>query len=172
MATDEININYTGAQLDEVCRKTLTPNILSSGLESDYKFPTSGDMPINVNNIVPITATITNDTGFELHDFGGGDTAFRLKTDSVGGCYNLGISASITTSGNNVITEFGILVDGILQPGASVQRKVGTGTDVGAFAVTAIVDLNPGSRVDFFARVDVLSNIIFTKFGFNLVEVN
>lgn len=167
----DILLQYTSDQINETCRRTLNSNVLASGLESPYTFPESGNMPVDTNNIVPITATILQDNGFSLFDFGGGDIAYQFQGTNAG-WYRLSISASITTSGNNVVTEFGLLTNNAVKPGCSVQRKVGTGTDIGAFPICSLVYLEPLDRLDFFARADVATNVTFTRFGFLLTEVN
>ena len=82
------------------------------------------------------------------------------------------ISASITSNTNNVITEFGGLINGVLPPGGSVERKIATGADVGAFPVSVLVYIEPLDRVDFFTRVSIACNITFTRFAFTMAEFN
>lgn len=167
-------IDYTTSQLEDSIRRSLTPYVLSGGFidGQTYTHPAGGgNMTANVKENIPIVSTPLMKNGFELNDFGGGDIAFQFQGENAG-WYKLNISVSLTASENNVITDFGLLVNGAIPAGGDTQRKIGTGTDVGSFSVSTTVWLEPLDRVDFFGLVDIACAVTLKSYGFSLVEVN
>lgn len=61
-------------------------------------------------------------------------------------------TVSMTAANNNVVTEWVVVVDGVPDLNTLVQRKIGTGADVGALAVMGHVTVSPGSYVCLMCR--------------------
>jgi hypothetical protein len=65
---------------------------------------------------------------------------------------HVAFSYSMTTASNNQVTHFRVGVDGTTDVASEVQRKVGTGTDVGAGACHLISTLTTGQYLSVFVR--------------------
>lgn len=61
-------------------------------------------------------------------------------------------TVSMTCVGSNDVLHFRIGKNGVTDAASEVQRKIGTGSDVGAAALTFATDLTTGDHVSLFVR--------------------
>ncbi len=79
-------------------------------------------------------------------------------------------SISMTAGGNSKVFEWGIGVDGTVHSSTIIQRKIGTGADVGAAAVVGIIEMASGSYLGLEVRGTTdTTNVTNTKCSFNVV---
>ena len=79
----------------------------------------------------------------------------RLVNDSgVTRAYEAMFAGSMTSTGTQVLAEAHLYKNGTLIPGATIIRKIGTGSDHGAFAVSAQVSLDDGQYVELWVETD------------------
>lgn len=65
---------------------------------------------------------------------------------------HIAMSISMTSAGNNQVTEFGVGLDGTILTPSIVQRKIGTGADVGSTAAHAFTTISNGSYIAGMCR--------------------
>jgi hypothetical protein len=61
-------------------------------------------------------------------------------------------TVSMTCAGSNDVLHFRIGKNGVSAEASEVQRKIGTGADVGAAALTFATDLTTGDHISLFVR--------------------
>ncbi len=72
-------------------------------------------------------------------------------------------TVSMTSAQNNQVIELGIAVNGVVKSETVVQRKTGTGSDVGSASVVGLVSLDFNDYVEIFVRnITSASNITLT----------
>jgi hypothetical protein len=65
---------------------------------------------------------------------------------------NVSAGISMTAASTNVVTEWGIGLDGSILTPSIVRRKISTGTDVGAAGLAAHADISNGSYIALMCR--------------------
>ncbi len=81
------------------------------------------------------------------------DTNGRLQYDGAETrTFHIACSVSLISAGNGKIYELAIGVDGTPNTPSITRRKIGTGADIGATAVHALVALAPSSYLDLMIR--------------------
>ncbi len=61
-------------------------------------------------------------------------------------------SLSFTVAGSNDVVQLGLGLNGTLIPGSDIERKVGTGSDVGAAALHSMVAISSNEDVEILVR--------------------
>jgi hypothetical protein len=84
---------------------------------------------------------------------------------------NIAAGVSMTAAGNNMVTEWCIAKDGTPLAPSIVQRKIGTGTDVGAASVIAHTDITNGSYLALMCRnTTSATNVTATKANIVVID--
>lgn len=81
-------------------------------------------------------------------------------------------TGSSTSTSNNIIISFRIAKNGTSIAKTAVARKIGTGGDVGAFSISALVELAVSDYVELFADVDTTNAITVNLGVMTVTEVN
>lgn len=113
----------------------------------------SGDITIsNSNDYFEATAmTWTLSSG--AHEFDESDGNGRLTyTGAQDIMCHIACTISVTSTGSNQVIHWRIGVSGTTNAASEVQRKIGTGADVGSTALHLIASLSTGDHVSLFAR--------------------
>lgn len=124
---------------------------------------------------VTLDVTPKEGNGFSLVDLGGGETALQLdgNGEDVDILFSLEGSSSITTSVNNPNVTFMLYKNGVYEPGNIITRKVGTGADQGALALTGTFRGNPSAQDQFevYVESDLATDVNFIKTSIVIEEV-
>lgn len=92
-----------------------------------------------------------------------GSTAELRYTGPQARVLHIAASLSFTVAGSNDVVELGIGLNGTLIPGSDIERKIGTGSDVGAAALHALVAVSTNDDVEILVRnVTAADNITLT----------
>jgi hypothetical protein len=162
------NDTVTAYELSQTVRKILYPNDYSSYLPVDslYTTPTiSVSLPTKI--LIPTVVKYTNN--WALFDKGGSDFALQfMGSDS--SRFHIDMTTSLTTSASNVIVDLYMYKNGLIEPGVAIERKVGTGTDTGALAITGSFDAAQNDYIEIFVEVDVASTITFKLTSIRIKE--
>jgi len=161
---------YTQAQVDDSVRRTLTPYSYVSYLPDATPY-TTPLISLNIPTKILVPTTIKSSNAWTVADIGGGELAIQY-TGSVASTFKIYMSTAMTTSTNNVVFEVFMYKNGIMEPGISIARKVGTGADVGAIAVVGEFDANPNDYIEIYVKVSLTSTITFDKTSIMITEKN
>lgn len=106
----------------------------------------------NTTDYVECTAPVwTLSAGGHLFDESAGNG--RLTYTGLATSYmHIAYSYSMTTASNNQVTHFRIGKNGITDEASEVQRKVGTGADVGAGACHLVTSMSTGDYLSVWVR--------------------
>jgi len=86
----------------------------------------------------------------------GGATNNRLRyIGKKSRIFNVSASLSITSTSNNQILSLYIAKNGTVLNSTKIQRKIGTGADIGATGLTGTVQLNTGDYIELFVSSDI-----------------
>jgi len=116
---------WTSDDISETIRRTLTPSGLSTYLPIGQNYttpPLLANTPTKV--VIPVTVKFARDFAIAA----GGGEQFTRDTTTI---FELYSSTTMTTNTNNVVGKFYMYNNGVYVPGCAIQRKVGTGADVG-----------------------------------------
>jgi hypothetical protein len=155
--TDSVTI----FDIERAVRKILYPNDYASYLPNDSLY-TTPSITLNTPTKVLIPTAIKYARNWALFDKGGSDFALRYEA-SDSSRFHITMTTSMRTSASNVIFEVFMYKNGVIEPGVAVERKIGTGADVGAISVTGAFDVDTNDYIEIFVLVDVTTTITFSK---------
>jgi hypothetical protein len=162
------NDTITGYELVQTVRKILYPNDYASYLPIDSLY-TTPTIAINTPTKILIPTAIKYATNWAIFDKGGSDLALQFQgVDS--SRFHIDMTTSLTTSASNVIVDIYMYKNGVIEPGIAIERKVGTGTDTGALAITGSFDAVQNDYIEIFVEVDVSSTITFSLTSIRIKE--
>jgi hypothetical protein len=165
---NSINDTVLVADMRKAIRKILYPNDYASYLPLDSIYTTpllSAATPTKV--LIPTAVKYSQN--WALFDKGGGDFALRFVGED-SSRFHIDMSTSMQTSASNVIVKLFMYKNGVLEPGIAINRKVGTGTDTGALAITGSFDAAQNDYIEIFAEVDAASSITFIVTSIRIKE--
>ena len=159
-----------GAEIVEVIRKTLAPyesvTYLPEG--TPYTTPTIiTDTPTKI--LAPTTPKYIN--GFAFNDIGGGE--FALQKEAAGTQkFTITARTGMRTGGSNITVTLYMYKNGVAEPGISIPRRVGAGTDTGAVAIGGVFELAQNDYIEIYIKVSGNSTVIFDQLSIDIVERN
>jgi len=155
---------WSSDDIAETIRKTLTPSGLITYLPYATPF-TTPSLVINTPTkiVLPVTPKYAKDFAIAT---GGGAQFTRDAT--VG--FSLNSSSAMTCSANNVTVKFSMHKNGVFVPGCMIQRKVGTGGDVGAISLAADFTAVLDDIFEVYVEVNVACTVTFYNTTFNILE--
>lgn len=149
----KINENFTELYDDA----DLTSSYASLYLNAQEDLVITPGTPESVTNI-----SVTGSHNFTY-------TAGSLRYDgSAGIIVKVDGAVSMKSSINNVLTVVSFGKNGTSDPTTEIERKIGTGADVGAIPLAGTFTLTNGDYLDFFVDVDLASTITVTKANFTI----
>jgi len=88
------------------------------------------------------------------------------------GYYKITYSASFTHANNNTIIHISLFVDGVENTKMEIERKIGSGGDLGAASASSIVYLNANQIIDMRARTETnTGNLTTTHANFSAILI-
>jgi hypothetical protein len=161
--------NFTTAEWNEIGRKTQTPSILSSYLPvaSPYTTPTLvGGTPTKV--LIPTTVKEVRDFELDVPN-----TRWTLTTPNVVD-RNLSIvmTTTLTSSSSNHDTVLMMYKNGALESGISIDRKIGTGSDKGAYAISGTFKMSTGDYIEVYVEDSSGGTLTFLRTSIKIIEIN
>lgn len=120
---------------------------------------------LNITSGTPESLTnISVESSYNFSYVGGslvydGDLDIIVKVDG---------AVSMISGTNNVVTTVSFGKNGTPDPKTEIDRKIGTGADVGAVPIAGSFTLTKGDKLDFFVDVDISSTITVTKANFTI----
>lgn len=78
---------------------------------------------------------------------------------------------SMTSDTNNVIIKASLGTNGTQDTKTQIDRKVGTGADVGALPIEGVFQISTNDTMDFFVDVDISSTITVTRANFTVTKI-
>lgn len=160
----------SGANVDETVVRTLTPSKLVTYLDDTSDF-TTPSLTANTPTKILIPTTVKSKNDFELIDLGGSNFAWHY-TGTEDTVFAVNMHTGMTTSANNVIVSFFTYKNGVKEQGLSANRKVGTGSDVGALGVTGEVALSTNDYIELYVETDGATTMTFIETSINICERN
>lgn len=129
-------------------------------LISDVLVPARGEMYLTATALTALTATTPAkaagttqlSTGITNVDFDHPASNRLRYTGAVTKSAHIACSFSVTSSGNGKLYEFTVAKNGTPIPGSEVQRKIGTGADVGTGAIHTAVDLAQNDYLELWVE--------------------
>ena len=167
---DEVYGIYTATEIQSAIRKTLTPYSYSSYLPDATPYTTASITAATPTKVL-IPTTIKTSNEWAVAEVSTGNFAVQY-TGATTESFKINMSTSMTTGTNNVVVEIFMYKNGILEPGIAIARKVSTGADVGAIAVTGEFSVAPNGYVEVYIKTDLTSTITFDKTSIIITEIN
>ena len=162
------NDTITGLEFSKAVRKILYPNNYASYQPNDSTYTTASIVSGVATKIV-VPTTDKYNKNWSVFDKGGSD--FALRYDGVDSSrFYITFSTGMSTSASNVIFEFFLYKNGVLEPGIAGERKIGTGADVGSISVTGAFDASTNDYFEVFVLVDVTTTVTLTKLSIIIRE--
>jgi len=81
-------------------------------------------------------------------------------------------SVSITSTINNIISKVFYGKNGVVDIKTQIDRKIGTGADVGALAASGQFELVTNDTLDFFVDADTDTTLTIEKAYWNIITVD
>lgn len=174
-------ISYTTAELDaalaeiiegdylKVKRKTLTPSRLASYLPAATPYTTPTLVAATPTKLL-LPTTVKTIQDFSLD--GPNNRFFLSASDVVDREFQINASTSMTASTNNTVVTLGMRINGVFEEGVSIDRKIGTGSDVGAIGFSGSFKLSTNDYIEVFVTSSLGGTITFSKTAINILEVN
>jgi hypothetical protein len=81
----------------------------------------------------------------------GGTVTYTGSTTTL---FNVQVQMAMTTSASNIVVTMWIYKNGVAEAGSEMQRKVGTGSDVGAAAFGSLVSLATNDDIEIYVDID------------------
>jgi len=125
------------------------------GRQIEVRGSTSNDGTYTITSVASAPASITTDATFTLEAAGADVTVTQgddITIDNAGD-YECTLSLSFSGTGGSE-TQWAMCINGVSSPAVRLYRKLGSGGDVGAGAVTGIVTLAANDVLDVKAAVD------------------
>lgn len=161
----------------EVERKTFTPSIYSSYLLDGDDYQTDG-LLAGVPTRLLIPTTIKFNTDWMITEVNPSQFAVQYVGSSTRR-FSINVTSGMQAQTNNTIVHLdvrkGIAGDSgasVTEPGVSIVRKVGTGSDTGAIGLSGIFDIEPLGYIEVWATSSLASYLIFIETSINILEVN
>lgn len=160
----------TVADWEEIYRKTLTPYISHTYIADGSETPIPVVGGVATKYILPVTPKKLN--GFSVYDPGGLNQALQVDSDgAVDKSYKLDASTSMYTSANNCNVFLYLYKNSVLVAGSQIQRKVGTGADVGAMGLASTFDASDGDLLEVYVMSDTSTDLTFKLTSIVITEV-
>lgn len=160
---------YSQAQVDDAMRKTLTPSRLSSYLPiaSPYTTPALvASTPTKL--LIPTTAKYIQDFSLDVPN----SRWFLNTIDVIDRKFVITMTTSMTAQNGNNNVIISMYKNGILEPGISIARKIGVGSDQGAISVTGSFTLSDNDYIEVYVESDQGGTLTFSRTAINILEVN
>jgi hypothetical protein len=78
----------------------------------------------------------------------------------------------VITDSNNTIVKLMMYKNGVLVPGATVARKIGTGADLGAMALNSAFTASTGDYFDVYVESSLATTLTFFYTSIVINEVH
>lgn len=125
-----------------------------------------GDAPVKYT--LPVTPGYTNKFG--VYNPGQPTQSLQYQGDDPI-VVSIESSSSLISSVNNCRVTFYAYKNGSPIPGCSIQRKIGTGADAGALALTSLTTLNKNDLLEIYVSSDMATNLTLYKTNFVIEEI-
>lgn len=168
---------YTSDQVDNSVRKAINPGQYSSYLLDGEDYTTQtilADTP----TMIAIPTTIKFIKDWERVEVNPGQIAIRY-IGSETRRFSLNVTSGMQASINNPIVHIdvykgitGDLGASVSEPGVSIVRKVGTGSDTGALAIAGTFDIDPQGYLEVYATMSLEGTLTLIETSINIMEVN
>lgn len=123
--------------------------------------PTKYQLPVTIKELI----------NFEIADVGGGVIALRyIGTRDV--TLQLNATTSTITGANNTVVKFMMYKNGVVEPGASIARKIGTGSDLGAMGLSTSFTASTDDYFDVYVEADTSTSILFLNTSIVINEIH
>ena len=109
-------------------------------------------------------------TGFAYD--AGNDRFYFSQAGITNSRFTVSVSISLASSVGNTETTLRLHVNGAAVEGVFINRKIGTGGDVGAFPLSGALSLTENDYVEVYIECNNTTTITISAFNFRLVEVN
>lgn len=117
---------------------------------------------------LPVTAKKINNFG--ISDIGGGVLALTY-TGSRNITCSINASSSVKTTTNNVEVIFHLYKNGTMVVGASIERKIGTGADLGAMALSSTFEAAPDDYFEIYVECDTATTLTLLRTSIVIAEL-
>jgi len=147
---------YTGEQMDDTARHTLTPDYFGYRVDDDV-----GDTEIigTVDTYVTITPDVSHLIPFITDEFSYNSTTGVITYEGSGEFYFLSGSVSLDYTVINTIVHFGIAVNGTIVGESSV--KLESSTAIATLSLNTPFNLSNGDEIEIQVKADKTGTMIY-----------
>lgn len=162
--TKNFVVLYPGSS-QTVIDKAISHTYVADGAQIAQSIPAGGTA---VKYTIPVTAGYINKFG--VYNPGLPTQALQYQgSQSI--VASIEASSSLKASTNNCLITFYAYKNGQPIPGASIQRKIGTGADAGALALTTVTTLAPNDLLEIYVSSDLATSLTLYKTNFVIEEI-